>query len=268
MKLVKAWKLIYWVTLQVTQNEAGKGMVSGEFVSMSALHDVVPDITPKPVGWGTYASDSNTHFFLCSFVDMTDDIPDIKVFPAKIAELHRKSLSPNRKYGFSVPTYQGRLPQAVDWQDSWEVFFSNLMRRILQFEEESQGPDEELSQLSEALFSKVIPRLLRPLETGGRQIQPRLVHGDMWDGNTSTNVTTNLPVIFDATCFYGHSESRLRQVLVPKHADEVVDLAPWRPERHKMSKPYIKAYFKHFPESEPAVDRDDRNALYTLYVYT
>lgn len=38
-------------------------MVSGEFASMTALHAVVPDVTPVPLSWGTYAQDSNAHFF-------------------------------------------------------------------------------------------------------------------------------------------------------------------------------------------------------------
>jgi protein-ribulosamine 3-kinase len=183
-------------------------MVSGEFVSMSALHAAAPDLTPIPIAWGTYAVDPNVHFFLCSFVAMTDDIPDIKLFPVRLAELHKNNVSPNGKYGFSVPTYQGTIPQETAWTDSWEEFFSNSMKRILAVEEKSQGEDPELKRLAEALFRLVIPRLLRPLETGGRKIAPRLVHGDIWDGNTSTDVATGNPVIFDATCIYAHNESK------------------------------------------------------------
>ena len=53
------------------------------------------------------------------------------------------------------------------------------MKRMLQLEEESQGPSQELNELYVAIYEKVIPRLLRPLETGGRQIEPCLVHGDL-----------------------------------------------------------------------------------------
>lgn len=183
-------------------------MLSGEFASMKALYNAVPDLTPVPIAWGTYASDPNIHFFLTSFVDMTDDIPDLHTLPAKVAELHEKAISPNGKYGFTVPTYQGRIPQDVAWKDSWEEFFLSLLKRILAVEEAIQGPDTEMKQLKEALINKVIPRLLRPLETGGRHIQPRLVHGNMWDGNTSTDIATNLPKIFDATCIYAHNEGK------------------------------------------------------------
>ncbi len=112
----------------MSQNEAGKGMMSGEFASMTAIHSTVHDLAPTPTAWGTYASDPNVHYFLCSFHDMSDDVPDIQTFPAKLAELHRKGLSPNGKYGFPVTTYQGRLAQETGWTDSWEEFFTKSMR--------------------------------------------------------------------------------------------------------------------------------------------
>ena len=128
----------------MTQGDDGKGMVSGEFVFMTALHHAAPELVPVPLGWGTYAADANVHFFICSFVDMTNDIPDPEKLGSMLANLHKRSVSPTGKYGFSVPTYQGRIPQKVDWQDSWEVFFSNLMQEIMRHELNSQGPDNEL----------------------------------------------------------------------------------------------------------------------------
>ena len=183
-------------------------MVSGEFVSMKALHDILPHFTPTPFAWGSYTSDPNIHFFLCEFVRMDEDLPDIEKFAASLAELHSKALSPNGKYGFGVPTLQGTVPQFTEWTDSWEDFFSKSIRLVMENEERSQGPDLEMQQLCEATLNMVVPRLLRPLETGGRQIQPRLVHGDLWDGNVATDLATNTPIIFDATCIYAHNESK------------------------------------------------------------
>ena len=61
--------------VQVAQGDVGKAMVSGEFSSMTTLHDTIPEATPEPVGWGTYASNRNVHFFLCYFIDMIDEVP-------------------------------------------------------------------------------------------------------------------------------------------------------------------------------------------------
>jgi protein-ribulosamine 3-kinase len=198
--------------LQVAQGEIGKGMVSGEFVSMSTLHSVIPDATPAPIAWGTYASNPEIHFFLCQFLDVTDEVPDVQTFTAKVAELHMKGVSPNGKYGFDVPTYMGQMPQYITWTDSWEEFFTNSLKCLMSLIEEQQGYDPEMKELFDQVLSKAIPRLLRPLETGGRQIKPSLIHGNLYSGNVSVSNETGLPVIYDATCLYAHNECELEMV--------------------------------------------------------
>ena len=201
-------------------------MVSGEFVSMKTLHDTLPRLTPTPVAWGSYASNPHIHFFLCGYVEMTEDLPNIESMAQSLAELHKRGLSPNGRYGFSVPTCQGTIPQYSEWTDSWEEFFSKSFRLVMENEERSQGPDPEVQQLCGAVLKKVIPRLLRPLETGGRQIQPRLVHGDIWDGNVSTDVNTDAPIIFDATCIYAHNESTFSPTVIPTALTKQLSLRP------------------------------------------
>ena len=182
-------------------------MVSGEHASMVALYNTLPRFVPKPIACGTYASDPTIHFFLCELVCMTEDIPEVESFTKTLAELHTKGISPNGKYGFHLPTYKGTIPQYTAWHDTWEESFHHSLKWFVYAEEQSQGPDEEMQQLCQGIFDKVIPRLLRPMETGGRQIQPRLIHGDVWAGNASTNVDTNQPVIYDAAALYAHNES-------------------------------------------------------------
>ena len=249
--------------LKVAQHETGKAMVSGEFVSMSALFKALPSIVPHPFASGTYASDPDTHFFLCGFVDMDDDLPDVQKLARGLAELHLNGVNPEGKYGFYVPTLQGTIPQYTKWTETWEEFFSNSIRLVFENEEKSQGYDEEVHELCRLTLEKVVPRLLRPLETGGRSIQPRLVHGDIWDGNVSTDLESNTPVIYDATCIYAHNESKWNFRCFDR-TDRIVELAPLRPVRHKMGKQYVKAYFEHLQKSDPEEDQDDRNALYCL----
>lgn len=181
-------------------------MVSGEYISMKTLHDTLPYFTPAPYATGSYAADPDVHFFLCEFVEMSDDLPDETALASSLAELHKTGISPNGKYGFPVPTLQGTIPQYTEWTDSWEEFFTKSFKLVMSNEQKSQGLDPEMQELCQATIEKVIPRLLRPLETGGRKIQPRLVHGDIWDGNVSTNTETNVAVIFDATSIYAHNE--------------------------------------------------------------
>ncbi|KAK8080654.1 hypothetical protein PG997_008472 [Apiospora hydei] len=192
---------------------------------MRALREAMPELTPLPIGTGQYASDPDKFFYLCEFRDLVEDVPDIKDFSSMVAELHKRGVSPDGKFGFPV------------------------METAFAVEEESQGADADMQALRVAIMTKVIPRLLRPMETGGRSLVPRLVHSDLWHGNVAVDVNTGLPVIFDGIALYAHNE---------------YELAPWRPTRHNIGRPYINEYLKHAAVTDPAEDFEDRNLLYCM----
>ena len=179
-------------------------MVKGEYVSMNALHDAAPDLAPRAIAYETYASDPKLHFILLPYIPMTDENPTFDLVPALI-HLHSSSTSPNGKFGFSHPTLKY---QFVEWTDTWEEFFTNSLRKVQEKERNVQGYDAELAELQRKTFELVIPRLLRPLETGGRKVKPCLLHGDLWEGNTSTETVRDKPVFFDAASYYGHNEGK------------------------------------------------------------
>jgi protein-ribulosamine 3-kinase len=184
-------------------------MMNGEFESMIALYANSPDFLPKPHAWGSYRDQPDTHFFLCDFHDMVEELPEITKFTKSVAELHLRSIpSSPGKYGFHVTTYMGPMPQDNTWCDTWEEFFLRGMKRMLYLERQAQGPSLELDELVPQLFEKVIPRLLRPLETGGNSITPVLIHGDMWYGNCCTETNTSMPITFDACSFWAHNECK------------------------------------------------------------
>ena len=70
------------------------------------------------------------------------------------------------------------------------------------------GARQELEDLMPSLFEKVIPRLLRPLESGGNKIVPSLVHGDLWCGNVAATMAEDAAIIYDPSCFWAHNECR------------------------------------------------------------
>lgn len=194
--------------IKVISKELGKDMMRGEFESMSAIHAVLSDFVPKPIAWGTYESIPDTHFFLCDFRDMIEDMPDPHKFTARLAALHQNSKSPQGKFGFHVTTYSGNLPQTNEWEESWETYFTKSMRWALDLELKAKGPDPEFDVLVPILFDKVIPRLLRPLESEGRSVKPSLMHGDLWYANSGIDVGTEESIIFDACSFYAHNECK------------------------------------------------------------
>jgi len=235
--------------IKVVSKELGKNMVHGEFESMKAIHTLLPDFAPKPIAWGTYETVPDTHFFLCDYRDMTDEMPDRQNFTTRLAVLHQTSKSPNGKFGFHVTTYSGNLPQMNEWEESWETYFAKSMRLALQLESEAKGHDPEFDVLVPILFDKVIPRLLRPLESDGRSVKPSLVHGDLWYANSGTDADTEEPLIFDACCFYAHNEYEFGQ---------------WRPVCNRFGEDYLNAYHSYVDISSPEEDYDGRLDLYKL----
>ena len=190
-------------------------MVHGEFESMKAIHMLLPDFAPEPTAWGTYQTIPDTHFFLCAYRDMIEEMPDPHKFTARLVALHQNSKSPNGKFGFHITTYSGNLPQMNEWEESWETYFTKSMRWALKLELEAKGHDPEFDVLIPTLFDKVIPRLLRPLESEGRSVKPSLVHGDLWYANSGIDVDMDKSLIFDACCFYGHNECKSCEHLGP-----------------------------------------------------
>jgi protein-ribulosamine 3-kinase len=168
---------------QSTSGEDGRRMMEGSFESESAFHFYSPDHVPKPIAFGSYDDDPATWFYLCEFRDMMDEVPDPADFVPVIVGIHKASMgkSPNGQYGFHVPTHLANIPNDNTWQGSWEAWFTQAMRQMFNIEEKAHGKDEHLEQLKKSMYEKVIPRLLRPLETGGRSIQPCLVHCECRD---------------------------------------------------------------------------------------
>jgi protein-ribulosamine 3-kinase len=181
-------------------------MVQAEYESMKAIYSVAPGFAPKPISFGAYDTLPDTHFFLCEFRDLLDELPEPQEFTTRLAALHQNSKSPTGKFGFHTSTYPGNLPQVTEWEDSWEIFFSKSLRRALDLEIKAKGSDPEMEQLLPIIFDRVVPRLLRPLETDGRSVKPSLVHGDLWYANSGLDAESGGSLIFDACCFYAHNE--------------------------------------------------------------
>jgi fructosamine-3-kinase len=187
-------------------------MIQGEYESMVLIHKTVPAFAPQPLAWGT-CTDPGLHFLLFPFHEFQKGLPPIDRLTYAVAQLHTLSVraapfweDKRKKFGFHITTYNGTLAQDNTWTETWAEFYARGMRRMLQLERDARGPNEELDEISGPFLDKVIPRLLRPLETGGRSIQPVLIHGDLWIGNVSTREDTGEPMIFDASAFWGHNE--------------------------------------------------------------
>ncbi|KAH8807663.1 Fructosamine/Ketosamine-3-kinase [Xylogone sp. PMI_703] len=234
--------------LKVSLGHHGREALKGEFESTSLIHNAVPEFAPLPIAWGSMKNETDTHFYLCYFHNLSEELTDPKMFGPTLAKLHQNATSPDGRFGFHVVTYNGNLPQDNDFTDTWEEFFAKGLKHMLNLNKTVAGPSE-LDDLAPAMFEKVIPRLLRPMEINGRSITPSLVHGDLWYGNAAVDTDTNKPIVFDPCCFWAHNE---------------YELGNWRPDRNKFSQAYFTAYHSVIPRTYPGKDYDDRNALYSI----
>ncbi|KAK4035333.1 Fructosamine/Ketosamine-3-kinase [Parachaetomium inaequale] len=236
--------------VKVSLGHHGREALKGEFEATSAIHAVTPDFCPQPIAWGSLRGDPDAHFYLCRYYEFSGKLPEPGPFCERLARLHKSHTSANGKFGFHCTTYNGDMPQDNIWFDTWEAFFANGLQHVLDVREERAGSDATLDSLLPALFENVIPRLLRPMESNGRRVQPCLVHGDLWFGNAAVVHGTGEPVVFDPAGFYAHNE---------------YELGNWRPERNRFTRGgYFEAYHNHIHRTEPQEDYDDRNALYAL----
>lgn len=185
-------------------------MMKGTFEAEQALYTFTPNQVPKPVGWGTYSSSPYTHFYLCEFVDMHDDLPSASDWATAVSILHLNSMgrSPSGQYGFHVTTHLASVPVENTWGSSWADFWSQQMKSLFDQDEQKNGPHEELSTLKRAFLEEVIPRYLGPLEKEGRSIEPCLIHADLWPGNIKPKTSSDGLCMFDSCAYWGHNEGR------------------------------------------------------------
>jgi protein-ribulosamine 3-kinase len=183
-------------------------MTEGEYESACAVNAIVPNFVPKAVAWGKYLEgDSEVYFFLGDYHDMgLSSVPEPNNFISKPAQLHTKSKSPAGMFGFHVPAALGKFPRAVKWENSWATCFTNQLQDVIAYDNQTNGLWLEYDAVCKQLIGAVIPRLLGALQSAGRNIEPVLIHGDLWEKNTGTDKHTEETILFDPGSTYAHNE--------------------------------------------------------------
>lgn len=113
--------------------------------------------------------------------------------------------------------YDGKLPLLGEWDASWLPYFTKLMRLLYDHGIRANGHWKEVDDVMQIMFSKLIPRLLGRLEGN---IQPCLIHGDLWEQYISTEVNSNEIYIIDAMAYFAHRKK---------------EIGIWRCDHHQMN---------------------------------
>ncbi|KIO08629.1 hypothetical protein M404DRAFT_997557 [Pisolithus tinctorius Marx 270] len=226
-----------------------KDQYVGEAESLRAIYEAAPGLAPRLLASGTTGDDTPSRpgnpFFLSEYMDIGSlTVQTAELLGERLAkELH--AFKSPKGFGFAVPTYCGATRQDNGWFGTWEECFSAMIKNLLQ-KLPSERRYAELLHKGEEVRTRVIPWLLQPLV-----IEPVLVHGDLWSGNTGTNRKTGQSVIFDPSSYYGHNEADLA----------IARIFGGIPGS------FFVAYHKYMPKTEPVQQYSLRGDLYELYHY-
>ncbi|XP_042247967.1 ketosamine-3-kinase [Thunnus maccoyii] len=209
------------VFVKINHKSQAKLMFDGEMASLEAILKTETVRVPKPVK--VIELDRGGCVFVMEHLDMRGLTKYSSQLGEQLGDLHlhnkrqleklnkeqqtvgkgagQSEVAFVEKFGFSVTTCCGYLPQENEWQDDWVTFYSrHRLQHQLNIVEKSYG-DREARELWAKLQLK-IPQFFADVE-----IVPALLHGDLWGGNVAECVEG--PVVFDPASFYGHSEFEL-----------------------------------------------------------
>ncbi|KAJ4164820.1 hypothetical protein LMH87_006478 [Akanthomyces muscarius] len=243
--------------LKCITGQGARALVEGAYHSAVTINQACPGLVPEPSGWGQYSIGPGEicYFYVCAFHDMRfNEAPDRRAFADTIAAMHKNGKSPTGMFGYPVKTVIGKMERTVTWEDSWAACFTNLLRDVIDYDNDTNGVWPELEAACNQLIDVVIPRLLGALQSDGRNITPALVHGDLWENNVGCDTSTGKIVVFDPGCTYAHNE---------------MEFGTWRCRwtTYFRNSKFMLYYKRAYTASDPKEEWDDRNRLYSIHPY-
>ncbi|OCB89541.1 fructosamine kinase PKL/CAK/FruK [Sanghuangporus baumii] len=201
----------------------------GEIESLKHIYRAAPGLAPKVFHSGV--DDDGTPYMISDYLDIRrHDSKTLTKLATRLAtELHR--YKSEKGFGFDVPTFCGATRLENGWYE-----------KGLQ----EQGDYNSLCPKIRRVREVVIPHLLRPLK-----IEPVLLHGDLWSGNTGVDSSTGEPVVYDPSSFYGHNEADLAIARI----------------FGGFGSAFFNKYHELHPKAEPVNQYDLRVDLYELFHY-
>jgi len=218
---------------------------TGEVESLRAMYAARPGICPRILEFSVDET-SQKPLFISEYKDIGPlNKHSAAALGSALADMHSNGRSPTGKFGFGVPTFCGATRMRNGWQDTWAAAYDKMLGDLLD-RLKGAGGYEELCGLGDQIRNYVIPQIL-----GSLHIDPALLHGDLWSGNTGTDSQTGEPVVYDPSSYYGHNEADLSIARI---------FGGFPPE-------FFQAYHSKIPPSEPTSEYEQRCALYELFHY-
>ncbi|CAM3053408.1 fructosamine kinase family protein [Lactiplantibacillus plajomi] len=148
--------------------------------------------TPKVIASGTIETDG---YLLLGWV--TAGHGSQAQLGQAVAHLHQQRAE---RFGLDNDFTLGKIPKINTWQTDWATFYNHQRLDVLVKLARQQGL---WSATRETHFQRLRANLLA--QPHMHQVQPSLLHGDLWSGNYLFNAAGE-PVLIDPDIFYGDRE--------------------------------------------------------------
>lgn len=186
----------YFVKLNLASQVA---MFEAEALGLEEMIATASIRIPKPICWSTA---DNSSYIVLEWLELGSgnsnsslrDAPRWQEMGRKLAAMHKASSS--QGFGWKINNTIGSTPQINTWTADWtEFYIKHRLGYQFQLAKRRGGNFPQQDKLLAA-----IPELL-----ADHQVQPSLVHGDLWGGNAGCTALGE-PVIFDPATYFADRE--------------------------------------------------------------
>ncbi|XP_062156590.1 protein-ribulosamine 3-kinase, chloroplastic isoform X2 [Alnus glutinosa] len=220
-----------------TNRSIGPSMFEAEALGLGAMYETRTIRVPKPFKVGPLPRGGS--YIIMEFIEFGYSRGNQSVLGRKLAEMHKAGKS-EKGFGFNVNNTIGSTPQINSWSLDWIQFYGeHRLGYQLKLALDQYG-DRTIYEKGQRLVKSMGP-LFENVE-----IEPCLLHGDLWSGNISSD-NNGEPVILDPACYYGHNEAEFGMSWCAGFGGS-----------------FYNAYFEVIPK-QPGFEK--RRDLYMLYHY-
>ncbi|XP_027906371.1 protein-ribulosamine 3-kinase, chloroplastic-like isoform X2 [Vigna unguiculata] len=191
-----------------TNRSIGPSMFEAEALGLGAMYETGTICVPKPYKFGPLPTGGS--FIIMEFIQFGASRGYQSELGRKLAEMHKAGKS-SKGYGFDVDNTIGSTPQINTWSSDWVQFYGEhrlgyQLKLLL-----DRFGDRTIYEKGQRLV-KSIGRLFANVE-----IEPCLLHGDLWSGNISSNKNGE-PVILDPACYLKQNSVCLGVLALEAHS--------------------------------------------------
>ncbi|MEJ1931243.1 fructosamine kinase family protein [Nostoc sp. NIES-2111] len=181
--------LTYFVKLNQASQVA---MFEAEALGLKQMLATNTIHVPKPICWGVAG---NSSYIVLEWLEMGGgNSTSWEEMGRRLAMMHKATSQ--QDYGWDMNNTIGSTPQINTWTPDWTEFYTkHRLGYQFQLARRRGGSFPRQDELLAAL-----PELL-----ADHEVQPSLVHGDLWGGNAGCTVAGE-PVIFDPATYFGDRE--------------------------------------------------------------